>query len=225
MSQDPPQPPEDLSFVQRHKDDSPRKKWIVIVLALIMFTHTMDFMVLMPLGPKLMTLFQITPQQFSWLVSIYSFTAGICGFIGALLFDRLDRRWALLGCYLGFLIGTLSCGIATTYSHLLISRAIAGAFGGLLLGICFSILGDLFSIHERGAATGKLMTSFSLSAIIQFSASASSPSSPPGKSFRRSVATFAPITQVFSRDSLKTFRTQTHDAPCSLLLRWCSLNT
>ena len=167
MSQDTRQPPEsNPSFAQWHAEDPTRKRWIVAVLALVMFTHTMDFMVLMPLGPKLMNLFQISPQQFSWLVSIYSFSAGICGFLGALLFDRLDRKVALIGCYSGFLIGTLCCGLAPSYFFLLISRAIAGAFGGLLLGICFSIIGDLFSIHERGAATGRLMTSFSLSAII-----------------------------------------------------------
>lgn len=142
-----------------------RKRWVVTILAMIAFTHIMDFMVLMPLGPKLMSIFQITPQQFSLLVSIYSFTAGIFGFVGSLFFDRLDRKYALLGTYIGFLIGTLCCTIAPNYEFLLISRAISGAFGGLISGICFAIIGDLFSIHERGTATGKLMASFSFAAV------------------------------------------------------------
>ncbi len=143
-----------------------RKKWVVVVLALVMFTHTMDFMVLMPLGPKLMHLFGITPREFSFLVSIYSFTAGICGFLGSFIFDRLDRKKALLGTYTGFLIGTLACAFSSSYPVLLCARALSGAFGGLLSGICFAIVGDLFSIQERGLATGKLMTSYSLAAII-----------------------------------------------------------
>jgi predicted MFS family arabinose efflux permease len=120
----------------------------------------------MPLGPKLMRLFDISPRQFSFLVSIYSFTAGIFGFLSSLIFDRLDRKVALIGAYTGFLIGTVACAFATDYGILLGARALSGAFGGLLSGISFAIVGDLFSIHERGLATGKLMTAYSLAAII-----------------------------------------------------------
>ncbi|MBC7397822.1 MAG: MFS transporter [Bdellovibrionales bacterium] len=170
-----PQPPEaNAAWKDRGAREIPlkdrippdQKKWIVMVLALIMFTHTMDFMVLMPLGPKLMKLFEITPRQFSFLVSIYSFTAGVCGFLGSLIFDRLDRKKALLGTYIGFLVGTIACAFAPNYLVLLGARALSGAFGGLLSGISFAIVGDLFSIQERGLATGKLMTSYSLAAII-----------------------------------------------------------
>ncbi|MBS1958588.1 MAG: MFS transporter [Bdellovibrionales bacterium] len=180
MSDSAPQPPADSTEIDarlrrpfftregqlRDRLTPLQKKWIILVLTLVMFTHTMDFMVLMPLGPRLMVLFQISPQQFSFLVSIYSFTAGIFGFFGSLVFDRLDRKHALLGTYLGFLLGTLSCALAPSFPILLAARALSGAFGGLLAGIAFAIVGDLFSIHERGAATGKLMTSFSLAAII-----------------------------------------------------------
>jgi predicted MFS family arabinose efflux permease len=122
--------------------------------------------VLMPLGPKLMRLFNISPREFSFLVSIYSFTAGIFGFLSSLIFDRLDRKVALMGSYTGFLIGTVACAFAPNFTILLIARALSGAFGGLLSGISFAIVGDLFSIHERGLATGKLMTAYSLAAII-----------------------------------------------------------
>lgn len=142
------------------------KKWIIVVLAMISFTHIMDFMVLMPLGPKLMSIFQITPQQFSFLVSIYSFTAGLFGFLGSLFFDRLDRKHALIGSYLGFLCGTLCCALAPNYEFLLLARALSGAFGGLISGISFAIVGDIFSIHERGTATGKLMAAFSFAAVV-----------------------------------------------------------
>ena len=142
------------------------KRNIVLVLSLILFTNIMDFMVLMPLGPKLMRLFEISPREFSFLVSIYSFTAGIFGFLSSLIFDRLDRKVALMGAYIGFLVGTLACAFAPNYEILLTARAISGAFGGLLSGISFAIVGDLFSIHERGLATGKLMTAYSLAAII-----------------------------------------------------------
>ncbi len=132
---------------------------------MISFTHIMDFMVLMPLGPKLMNIFQINPQQFSFLVSVYSFTAGVFGFLGSLVFDRVDRKHALIFSYVGFLIGTACCALAPSYHFLLMARALSGAFGGLISGISFAIIGDIFSIHERGTATGKLMAAFSFAAV------------------------------------------------------------
>ncbi len=143
-----------------------RRKWVLAVLTLIMFSTTMDYMVMMPLGPRLMELFGITPKEFSFLVSIYSFSAGIFGLLGSLIFDRLDRKVSLVASFLGFLIGTLFCAYAHEVQTLLVARAITGAFAGLLSGICYAIIGDLFPIAERGLATGKLLTSYSLASII-----------------------------------------------------------
>ena len=162
----PDHPPQPSERSLRERVDSRDKQKIVILLTLIMFTTTLDFLILMPLGPRLMTLFSISPQQFSFLVSIYSFTAGIFGFLGSLIFDRLDRKHALIGAYIGFLIGTFFCAFAPNYTVLLIARALSGAFGGLLAGISYAIVGDLFSFHERGQATGKLMTSYFLANIL-----------------------------------------------------------
>ena len=61
-----------------------RKEYILLLtLALIQFTHVMDFMIIMPLGNQLMKLFEIRPQQFGFIVSAYTITAGIVGFTGA----------------------------------------------------------------------------------------------------------------------------------------------
>ncbi len=143
-----------------------RKQWILLLLALVLFTHIVDFMVLMPLGPKLMELFQIQTHQFSFLVSAYAFSAGICGLIGASLFDRIDRKKALIYSYFGFLMGTLLCALAQNYFMLLLGRALSGMFGGLLSGIAYAIVGDLYAPEERGFAMGKLMASFSLASVL-----------------------------------------------------------
>ena len=174
MPETSPQPTEDQPQPVRAKDAVPmpervhpaNKKWVLLVLILIMFTTTMDFMVLMPLGPKLMSLFHLTPKHFSFLVSSYSLTAGIFGFLGSFFFDRLDRKHALIGSYFCFLLGTAFCAWAPNFETLLAARALSGAFGGLLSGICYAIVGDLFSISERGLATGKLLSSYSLASIV-----------------------------------------------------------
>tara|TARA_R110002073_G_scaffold325785_1_gene505177 strand:- start:5433 stop:6710 length:1278 start_codon:yes stop_codon:yes gene_type:complete len=143
------------------------REWpILIVLAAIQFIHIMDFMVMMPLGPQFMRLYEITAQQFGFLVSIYTFTAGICGFLAAFIIDRFDRKLTLILLCVGFTIATLLCALSFNYDMLLSARALAGAFGGVMSAVVYSIIGDLIPEYRRGAATGTVMSSFSLAAVI-----------------------------------------------------------
>jgi predicted MFS family arabinose efflux permease len=74
-----------------------RKEYtILFTLALIQFTHVMDFMIIMPLGNQLMKLFSIQPQQFGFIVSAYTITAGVVGFAGAFFVDHFDRKKLLI---------------------------------------------------------------------------------------------------------------------------------
>ncbi|MCU0958058.1 MAG: MFS transporter, partial [Hydrogenophaga sp.] len=41
-----------------------RERWLLITLAGIQFTHILDFMIMMPLGPQLTRLFGISDAQF-----------------------------------------------------------------------------------------------------------------------------------------------------------------
>ena len=139
---------------------------LVLVLAAIQFTHIMDFMIMMPLGPQLMRVMLISPQQFGLLVSAYTLTAAVAALAVAFYTDRFDRRQTLLFLYAGFFISTLLCGIAPGYTELLAARAVAGAFGGVAGATVHSIIGDAVPENRRGAATGMIMSAFALSSII-----------------------------------------------------------
>lgn len=138
---------------------------LIFILAIIQFTHIVDFMIMMPLGKQFMELYEINPQQFSLLVSSYAFSAFVAGLIGALFIDRFDRRHALLVLYAGFTLGTLACAFAPTYNILLFARAFTGAFGGTLGALVLAIVGDVVPFERRGAAIGKIMTAFSAASI------------------------------------------------------------
>ena len=139
---------------------------LVLGLAAIQFTHIMDFMIMMPLGPQLMRVMLISPQQFGILVSAYTLTAAVAALAMAFYTDRFDRRQTLLFLYAGFVISTLLCGIAPGYNELLTARAVAGAFGGVAGATVHSIIGDAIPENRRGAATGMIMSAFALSSII-----------------------------------------------------------
>src|SRR5205814_7896475 len=112
---------------------------LLLLLAAVQFTHIVDFMILMPLGPQLMRDLHIGPKQFSSLVAAYTISSGIVGILTAPFIDRFDRRKLLLLAYGGFIFGTLSCALSTTASALLVARALSGAFGGLSIAMVMSI--------------------------------------------------------------------------------------
>ncbi len=143
-----------------------RHEWLLLLTLTVMnFTHIMDFMVMMPLGPQLMRLFQVSPSQFALLVSTYTFSAALAGFVGAFIVDRFDRRQTLLVLYAGFGLSTLLCAAANSYGSLLLARAVAGSFGGLMGATLMAIVGDVVPAERRGAAMGTVMAAFSLSAV------------------------------------------------------------
>ncbi len=139
---------------------------MLFTLALIQFTHVMDFMIIMPMGKQLMEIFNINPPQFGNIVSSYNITAGLVGFAGAFFVDNFDRKKLLMICYVGFLLGTLACAFAPNYQFMLASRVLTGAFGGLLSTLMLSIVSDAIPLARRGAAMGILTSGFALASVF-----------------------------------------------------------
>ena len=135
------------------------------LLALTQFTIIMDFMVMMPLGPQIMHAFSITPAAFATAVSAYSWCSGLSGLFAATYIDRFDRRRLLLCVYALFALSNLACALAHSFHLLLVARAFAGTTGGVLGSVIMAIVGDVIPVQRRGAATGTIMTAFSLAAI------------------------------------------------------------
>ena len=47
------------------------ERLLLLLLAAVQFTHALDFMVMLPLGPKLMRELAISPVIFTGLISLY----------------------------------------------------------------------------------------------------------------------------------------------------------
>lgn len=142
------------------------ERLLLFLLAALNFTHILDFMILMPLGNYLIPYFNISPQQFTFLVSSYTISAAASGFLAAFFVDGFDRKKVLIFAYSGFLIGTLACGIAPGFYLLLLARTVAGLFGGLIAAQVISIVADTFSYERRGRAMGALMSAFAVASTL-----------------------------------------------------------
>jgi DHA1 family inner membrane transport protein len=139
---------------------------LLLLLAAVQFTQIMDFMVMMPLGPKLIAELKISPQQFGSLISSFAITAGVVGLSAAPFIDRFDRRHLLLFVYAGFAIGTLACGLSNSWSMLLVARAVCGAFGGVSGATIMAIVADVVPAERRARGMGIIMTAFSVAAAL-----------------------------------------------------------
>jgi MFS transporter, DHA1 family, inner membrane transport protein len=139
---------------------------LIALMAAVQFTHIVDFVIMMPLGPQLMRNLDINPTQFGIVVSAYTFSAAISGLIGAFFLDKYNRKTALLFLYSGFVFGTFLCAFSNTFQLLVAARIFTGAFGGLLGSLVMAIVGDAIPEKERGKAIGIVMGAFSLASVL-----------------------------------------------------------
>jgi predicted MFS family arabinose efflux permease len=80
--------------------------------------------------------------------------------------DRFERKTLLMSLYLGFALSTLACGLAFSYSSLMVARIAAGIFGGVLGALVQTIVADAIPFERRGRAMGVVMTAFSVSTVL-----------------------------------------------------------
>lgn len=140
--------------------------FVILILTLTQFTVVLDFIVISPLGDMLMKSLNLSTTQFGLSVSAYAFSAGISGLLTAGFADRFDRKKLLLFFYIGFILGTLFCGLSHTYPMLLSARIFTGLFGGVIGAIAMTIVSDIFPLERRGRVFGFLQMGFGASQVL-----------------------------------------------------------
>jgi len=142
-------------------------QWIMLLLlALVQFTNILDFVIMMPLAPQFHESWNLSPQEFGYLVSAYAFAACVSGVVSSWFIDRLDRKTSLIVLYAGFGLANLLCSWAPTYAFMMFARIMAGISGGILGGVVMAIVGDVIPFARRGLATGIIMSSFAVASIV-----------------------------------------------------------
>lgn len=139
---------------------------VIVLLALTQFSVVLDFMVMSPLGDMLMKSMSLTTTQFGLAVSAYAISAGVSGLLTAGFADSFDRKKLLLFFYIGFIVGTLLCGLASSYPLLIAARIFTGIFGGVIGSIGMAIVADLFTLQQRGRVMGFMQMGFGASQVL-----------------------------------------------------------
>nr|WP_255666427.1 myxochelin export MFS transporter MxcK [Myxococcus sp. AS-1-15] len=142
-----------------------QERVLALLLAGVQFSHLLDFMIIMPLGPEFIRRFGLTTAQFGAMVSSYTLASAAMGVLGLFWLDRFDRKRTLLAIYAGFIVATAACGFASGFVSLLVARSLAGACAGLMGAVIMAIIADVVPGERRGRAIGTVMSALGLSAV------------------------------------------------------------
>lgn len=138
----------------------------LFIIAVVQFINTLDFIMVMPLGPDLAKGLNIPLQHMGWIGGSYTMAASITGFIAALFLDRFDRRRVILISLFGLGIATMLPALAWNTESLIFARVLAGICGGPLTASAGAMVADIIPSHRRGAASGKTMGAFSVASVL-----------------------------------------------------------
>ncbi len=151
----PPQMPSSLS-----------ERKLIFLIGAVQFINTLDFMMVMPLGPDFARALGIPSSELGLIGGSYTAAAAIAGIAGAFFLDRFDRRRALAVALAGLVLGTAAGGLATGLPTLLATRVIAGLFGGPATSLALAIVADAVPPERRGRAMGAVAGSFSVASVL-----------------------------------------------------------
>ncbi len=144
-----------------------RKELVILfTLAFVQFSNILDGMIMMPLAPTIKTIFLINTRHFGWLVSSFGIAAGCSAFASTFWVDKFDRKKTLIILYIGFIIGTYLCAIASNYHFFLLARIFTGIFGGVSGSVILAIVGDVIPTQRRAQGMGIIMMGFALASIV-----------------------------------------------------------
>jgi EmrB/QacA subfamily drug resistance transporter len=104
--------------------------------------------------PHLINEFNVSATTAEWLLTGYMLINGILIPMSAYLIERFGVRTLFLGAMIFFTVGSFLCGIAPTFSVMLIGRLIQAVGGGILMPLVMTIILSIFPPEMRGKGMG-----------------------------------------------------------------------
>jgi EmrB/QacA subfamily drug resistance transporter len=113
-------------------------------------------------------------DRYPWVSTGYLLCSTISVPIFAKLSDIYGRKWFLLAGSAGFVLTSALCGAAGKISilpldgmnQLILFRALQGVCGGMMMGLTFAIIGDIFSPAERGRYQGVFSGAWGVASVF-----------------------------------------------------------
>ncbi|MBV9503581.1 MAG: MFS transporter, partial [Acidobacteriia bacterium] len=113
-------------------------------------------------------------DRYPWVASAYLLTSTLAVPIFAKLSDMYGRKWFFLGGSAMFVLTSALCGASGTFrfgpldgmNQLIFFRGLQGIGAGMMMGLAFTIIGDVFSPAERGRYQGFFAAMWGMASIF-----------------------------------------------------------
>lgn len=139
---------------------------IVWLAMLIQLANVLDFMIILPLGPDLTRAINIPSSDMGLVGGIYTFAAAFSGILFAPYLDHFDRKKAILIFMVGLVISTFMCAFAYDRDSMLVTRTLAGLFGGPVTALTLAMVVDMVPVARRGRAIALVTSAFTVSSVF-----------------------------------------------------------
>jgi EmrB/QacA subfamily drug resistance transporter len=143
-----------------------RTKFIVMAGTMLgLFTSAMDQTVVSTSMPRIIADLGGF-GLLSWVGTAFMLASTATIPIAGKLTDIYGRKPFYMGGIAILIIGSALCGSAQNIEQLILFRVVQGIGAGMIMGIAFAILGDVFTPAERGRWAGLMSSVFACAAII-----------------------------------------------------------
>jgi len=113
-------------------------------------------------------------DRYPWVATLYLLTSTVAVPIFASLSDRFGRKPFFMSGVILFVLASALCGAAGNLTffpfdgmgQLIVFRGVQGIGAGIITGVLFTIVGDIFSPQERGKYQGLFAAVFGLASIF-----------------------------------------------------------
>jgi predicted MFS family arabinose efflux permease len=142
-------------------------KWTVaLILFGVLFLGVSDTQLVAPLLPLIAQDLSTTPGRAGIIVTTYSLAAAAFALFAGPLSDRVGRKRILISGLGLFTIASFLTYHVSTFSALVILRAMTGSAAGTLSTCALSFAGDYYPYEQRGRAMGVLSMGYFVAFVI-----------------------------------------------------------
>lgn len=128
---------------------------IMISLCVAVFLAALDVTIVTTALPTIAEYFN-SDAAYTWVGSSYILATAAATPIWGKVSDIFGRKPVLILANIVFFVGALVAGLSNSIGMLITARAIQGLGGGGLLVLVNIVIGDLFSVRDRGVYCGMI---------------------------------------------------------------------